>query len=157
MPPKPWAGRCREAETASLDRAVRVRTPEPRLHPPPSYSAAATRRPRHGSCADNGRHRRSSYRTLPQPGIEPRPQPLDGVAAGDDADVSPFEDQLLLVGRSRALDEGVRGIVRDDVIVLGNRVQDGRPDVAEIRPLAAERELAAEQGVAPHQFLDDLP
>src|ERR1700680_5087990 len=119
MPPGPWAGRCREEEKASRDRAAHVRKPEPQLHPPPSCSAAANRRPRHGSAAHNGRHRRSSYRALPQPGIELRPQALDGVAPGNDADVSPFENYLLLVGRPRALDEGVGGSVRDDMMLLG--------------------------------------
>ena len=55
-----------------------------------------------------------------------------------------FENQLLLVDRSHVLDQGLRGVVRDDVIVLGNRVQDGRADVAEIGALAAERQLALE-------------
>src|ERR1700730_14512057 len=157
MPPRPWAGRCREEEKAGRGRAVPARKRERRPHPSPSYGAVPNRRLGHGSCADNSRHWRSSYRTLPQPGIELRPQALDGVAPGNDADMPPFENHLLLVGRPRALDEGFGGIVRDDMIVLGNRVQDRHSDVAEIGPLATERELVAEQGVAPHQLLYGLP
>src|SRR6202021_2216460 len=84
------------------------------------------------------------------------PYALTPIRARGDADVAAFENDLLLVRGGDRWDERPGRAIRNDMVVLGDRVQDRNLDTAEPPRMAADRHRVVEETIVPHQVLGRL-
>src|SRR3990170_8204783 len=101
-------------------------------------------------------NRPSSNGAHAEPLRELRPEAEPGVASGDQAHVSAFQDDVFRILRAQQGRQRLRRGEGGDVIVLGHDVQRRARYPRQVHPPATEGKLPLHQLVLPHQLLDQL-